>query len=98
MKNWKDRELDFEFLLDSGLLFEINRSTLHLIGIALTVKKNNQGRVTLGLKDCRQEPEKLVFGKDTLAAGKEKLSRFMAEFGRAQDNRRTDRLGWGCQW
>ena len=36
MSEWQSRSLDARFLLDSGLLFEINRTVLHLFGIALT--------------------------------------------------------------
>lgn len=95
---WLERPVDVSFLLDSGLLFEINRSILHLVGVALAVKKNEQGKLALTIKDSRAEPEKLVFDPDILLAGKEKLQVFMTEFGRSQDERRISKRGWGCQW
>jgi len=92
-KNWKTIELNASFLVDSGLLFEINRSILHLFGIALTVKDSE-----LSFKDCREKPEELVFDKGTIDLGTDKLKKFMDEFGNSQDARRCKKLGFGVQY
>ena len=94
---WATRPLDFAYLVDSGLLFEINRTVLHLVGVALTARRGEGGEVTLGLKDCRAEPEKLAFDPATLAACRAKLRAFMDDFGGAQDARRVRKLGRGVQ-
>lgn len=93
-QEWQDRELDVDFVIDSGLLFEINRSVLHLFGIGLVVKPDK----TFGFKDLRVEPEKLVFDKPTLEMGTTKLRRFLKEFGHRQMDRRAKRHGQSCQW
>jgi hypothetical protein len=90
--DWSARKLDPDYLADSGLLFALNRTVLHLIGVGLAVE-NNQ----LVLKDYRAAPEKAVFDRNTLALAQQKLDNFMREFGDAQDDRRCEKLGWGCQ-
>lgn len=96
-RNWQAAPLDIDFLLDSGLLFEINRTTLHILGIALTVKVDGEGKKRFELKDCRSEPERLVYDKGTQELGKEKLRSFMAAFGGKQLDRRRAKLGWAYQ-
>lgn len=97
--NWAERSADFKFLADSGLLFEINRSILHLFGLALTLKQDENGVITLGeLKDCRSQPETLLFDQATYTIGNDKLKAFMMEFGNRQLERREAALGFGCQW
>ena len=99
MSNWSDRTADFQFLIDSGLLFEINRSILNPLGLALTLKKLPNGQVVLNeqLKDSRGEPERLVMDAATFENGKRKLADFLAEFGFEQIERRRDKLGFGTQ-
>jgi hypothetical protein len=96
--NWKSRPVDNDFLLDSGLLFEINRSILHLVGLAFVITKDEQGKTVLKLKDGRAEPEKLIFDNAIRDKGTGKLLKFMRDFGDAQINRRRKMLGWSCQW
>jgi hypothetical protein len=97
-ESWNQREVNPQFLIDSGLLFEINRTVLHPLGLALTVKKDEQGKQALTVKDSRAAPEQLVFSKELRDACKVKLSKFMAEFGNKQIDKRTKALGWACQW
>jgi len=96
--NWAKDKLSIEYLIDSGLLFEINRTILHLFGIALVVKSDEKGVKRFDFKDCRSEPETLLFDKNTIEAGALKLRRFLEEFGWSQDERRCRKLGWGCQY
>jgi hypothetical protein len=96
---WAARPADFKFLVNSGLLFEINRSILNPIGLALTLKKLPDGSLILSdqLKDCRSNPEQLVIDAATFENGKRKLADFLSEFGHAQMDKRRDKLGWGTQ-
>lgn len=94
---WQDKTIDIDFVLDSGLLFHINHSVFHPLGIALTIKVDDKGNKQWGFKDCRNEPESLVFDKGSLELGKMKLERFLREFGDGQMSRREKKLGWGCQ-
>lgn len=76
-----------EFLLDSGLLFEINRRILHPLGLALAVEQaddgsySNNGSFSTNVRvlDCRDDPEGLIFDEATLAEGQAKIERFVAE-------------------
>jgi len=94
---WLEKSLDIDFILDSGLLFHLNHSVFHPLGIAMTIKVDDKGNKQWGFKDNRNEPESVVFDKNSLELGKLKLERFMREFGDKQISRRERRLGWGCQ-
>jgi hypothetical protein len=94
---WATRPVDIDFVIDSGLLFEINHTVLHPLGLAMTVKVDEQGNKRWAFKDCRVGPEQLVFDQATMEMGKEKLGRFLTEFGGEQMHKRRKKLGWACQ-
>lgn len=94
---WMRKPVDIQYLLDSGLLFEINRSILHLLGIAMVVKKNEQGELKLELKDSRLHPEQLIFNEEVFKRGKTKIDIFMEDFGYEQIRVREIVYGTGCQ-
>jgi hypothetical protein len=90
-----------QFLVDSGLLFEINRTVLHPIGLALAVqideqKDDNQG--TIEIIDVRDDPEGMIFTEESYEHGVLKLKRYMEE---NRDNactqERFKRLGFVVQ-
>ena len=64
-----------KFLLDTGLLGEINRLVLHPRGLALAINAEDDGTVTFydELYDCRRDPEGIMMGPDLCAEIKEKL-------------------------
>lgn len=95
--DWASCPLDASYLVDSGLLFEINRLFLHPFGIGLTVKQNEQGKGVIGLKDSRPEPGDLVFGKEALEENRRKFVRFLRAYGSKQMSRRERKLGVTCQ-
>lgn len=97
MSEWMQKPLDIQYLLDSGLLFEINRSILHMLGIALTVKKNEEGELRLELKDSRLRPDELIFSEEIFEQGKAKREAFMKNFGYEQIRVRQKVYGSGCQ-
>jgi hypothetical protein len=87
-----------EFLLDSGLLFEINRNVLHPFGLALEVIIDDEDKITFGnIWDCRDDPEGLVYDDDAFVVGKNKFEKFMKEFGEARLSSRKRRLGFIVQ-
>jgi hypothetical protein len=71
------------FLVDSGLLFEINRRILHPLGLALCVTTSeeeipNEGpSSTFSILDAREDPEGWCFEDDTYLEGKAKLDAFL---------------------
>jgi hypothetical protein len=88
-----------KFLLDSGLLFEINRRVLHPFGLALEVISDNNGNpLHIGdLWDYRNDPEGIIFGDDILEAGSAKFEKFLEEFGNAKLKERVKALGYIVQ-
>jgi hypothetical protein len=90
--NWLEAKLTPDYLLESGLLFEVNRTYFHLFGLSLAIQDG-----ALVLLDSRREPEKLKFDRFTMARGQERLRTFLAKFGHAQMDRRRDKLGWSVQ-
>jgi len=95
--DWKKDAIDEKYFLDSGLLFHINRTTLHLLGLALTVRKDDKGNVTFAVKDMRSNPEQATFSAEILENGQKKIDNYMREFGDSQITIREEKLGWGCQ-
>lgn len=86
------------FLLDNGLLLEINRKVLHPLGLALEVEVNSKGQIGFGkLWDCREDPEGLIYDDESFNVAWEKRSKFMEEFGDAQLSRRNEKLGFIVQ-
>jgi hypothetical protein len=97
-RDWENCKLDANYLLDSGLIFEINRSFLHLVGLSLVVTKNPEtDSSTLSIIDNRKNPENLLFKKETFEKGNRKLRRFMKEYGWNQMKRRQKILGFASQ-
>lgn len=86
------------FLSDTGLLFEINRTLLHPLGLALEVTVEDDGSSRLsGIQDFRDDPEGLYFLDGDVSECAEKLKRFMASFGTAKHAQRRAALGYVVQ-
>lgn len=89
-------------LLESGLLFEINRRVLHPFGLALTlefkdeegVKKGEVLKVSL-LED--KDPEGTVFANETFTDGTAKYEVFLNAGGRTRLEHRAEKLGFIVQ-
>ena len=74
------------FLVDSGLLFEINRRILHPLGLALAVEVPDEGTPLSGelsslisVLDVREDPEGFCFSDESCLQGKAKLEAFLEE-------------------
>ena len=94
---WQKKKMDPAYLLESGLLFEINRTILHPIGLALMVKKDEAGNSSFGLKDNRDTPSNSLYSKENFKAGHKRLRKFMTVFGHQQLKQRAKKLGWSFQ-
>lgn len=73
-----------EFLLDSGLLFEINRRILHPLGLAiLAVRNDDTGKYELSdtMIDARHIRGGLLYDDYTVMVAEDNLFNFMEEFG-----------------
>ncbi|MNQ93977.1 hypothetical protein D3C85_1094680 [compost metagenome] len=90
------------FLIDSGLLFKINREILHPLGMALSIDtgEEHEDQVMIKLWDCRDESEGVLYGvekQDIVALGEAKLEKFMQEFGNAKHDERMKTCGFVIQ-
>jgi hypothetical protein len=86
-----------QFLLDNGLLFEINRQILHQYGLAMEVGKGSNFALSVKLWDCRDEAEGVTYGEGVLPLGKAKLEKFLQEQGNDILERRQHALGFTIQ-
>lgn len=87
-----------QFLLDTGLLWEINRRVLHPLGLAMEVTIQPDGRMTIdSLWDCRDDPEGLVYDPDTFRAGQARFQATMEAWGNEKLAERAVRLGYLVQ-
>lgn len=89
--------LDAQFLIDSGLLFEINRTIMHPMGLSLGFKQKESGGLETIIRDTRQTPEQAVFDDEVYKRGVRKLRKFMRSYGDEQIRKRIKKLGWGVQ-
>lgn len=89
------------FLLDNGLLFEINRTILHPFGLALEIgveEKDGKVRVFFGkIWDERKDPEGILYTDDSYKIGHDKFKKFMAEFGEGKLKLRKETTGFIVQ-
>jgi hypothetical protein len=98
MKKMMKESEAIKFLLDKGLLFEINRMILNPFGLALAVRADNNGNCKFdGLWDCRDEEEEMVFNDDVLAAGMNKYRKYLTEEGFEKKAKRYDKLNYVYQ-
>lgn len=65
-----------KYLLDTGLLGEINRRVLHPLGLAIIINVEDDGSCSFSneLMDCRDDVEGIEFSPELLAALQKKLS------------------------
>jgi hypothetical protein len=86
-----------KFLHESGLLFEINRTLLHPLGLALEVVVDGDS-VTLGdLWDYRHDIEGMLYAPTAFAHGRAKHLGMMAAWGYDAHQKRKAALGFVVQ-
>jgi len=95
--DWDGRPLDPQWLVDSGLLFELNRQMLNPVGVSLGVSRGEGGRLVLTLIDNRPSPESAVYPAVALEAGRRKYVRFSDTYARKQMARRRRAMGQAVQ-
>ena len=87
-----------QFMLENGLLFEINRQILHPLGLALEIDVNDDGKIDFGdMWDCRDEVEGILFTPDSFITGQEKYAKYMEEHGSENINKRKEKVGFIIQ-
>lgn len=72
-----------DFLVNTGLLYEVNRRILHPLGLALAVElpehTTEQESGTFRIWDAQDDPEGLLFGESGLAVDEAKLAITLTE-------------------
>lgn len=71
-----------KFLIDNGLLFEINRKVMHPIGLSFVIdidSKNKKRLVIVGI-DQTDDEEGFLFDEETLEFNKKKYNNFIRKF------------------
>ena len=76
------------FLVDNGILFEINRQVLHPLGLELDLEAGDGGTVELVMEDNRDAPDPIYFTKEEFEEGREKYEAYMQEHGRRNIQKR----------
>jgi hypothetical protein len=89
-----------DLLLDTGLLFQINKDILHPLGLALSVNiddKTGEKTLSQDLWDCRDDVDGLIYTDETFKDGSEKLEKFYTEVGLDKLEKRREKLGYIVQ-
>lgn len=90
--------MDINEFADSGLLFHINRTVLHPLGLALEITVEDDGSARLsGIWDCRDDPEGIAYDEDLLKECMAKYRKYMSERGEHSLASREQRLGFTVQ-
>lgn len=86
-----------QFLVDNGILFEVNRQVLHPLGLELHFRLNEEGRITaIDLYDNRNSPHPISFSPEAFDAGREKYEEYLNDHGRRNMQKRR-KLGMVIQ-
>lgn len=85
------------FLVENGLLFEINRQVLHPLGLQLDVEAADDGATCeLVLEDNRASPDPIYFTAERFEEGRRKYEAYLQERGRPNMQKRR-RIGMVIQ-
>jgi hypothetical protein len=88
------------FLLDNGILFEINRKVLNPLGLVLVIDidPDDDKKVQIsGLYSADDDLEGIVFDPETFEEGRKRYHDFLSEDGQARLDARENRLGFVVQ-
>jgi hypothetical protein len=96
MKRMKGFE---RFLIDNGLVFEINRKVLHPLGLALIIDVSNDSRKRLTIAGLMEsdDDEGFLFDEETFKHGTEQFEKFMKSYGDKRVMERRLKLGYLIQ-
>jgi len=83
-------------LVETGLLFEINRRVLHPLGLSLVLLRG-EGKDELCLWDCRDVEGGILYDPEEYKLGNFKYQNFLAQVGRAKFQQRLMQLGFIVQ-
>lgn len=72
-----------KFLVDNGLIFEINRKVLHPLGLAMVVDIDPKSRKNLAITSLEEteDPEGFLYDPEGFEIGTDKYKRFLEKRG-----------------
>ena len=84
------------FMLDNGLVFEINRKVLHPLGLAMVVDVDFKNRKKLAITALVQtdDPEGFLYDPEGFEIGKEKYENFLLKEGQERLDARQAKYGF----
>ena len=92
--NSKVNYLDIKEFREAGYLQEVNRNFFHPLGLALEIKQDDDGTMTLGgIWDYRDDPEGMVFGEPMDTDKAQRIATERIDKARA----RQEKFGWIIQ-
>jgi hypothetical protein len=89
-----------KYLVENGLLFEINRKVLHPLGMELVVDVDYENRKWLRvdrLEYVENDPEGILYDEETLRANQKAYQRYLDEEGQGKLDARKGKLGFIVQ-
>lgn len=87
------------FLVDNGLIFEINRQVLHPLGLAMIVDVDRNNRKQLGVTALAETEDEtgFLYDQEAFVVGKEKYTKFLEDGGQERLNARLAKYGFIAQ-
>jgi hypothetical protein len=87
------------FLLDNGLIFEINRKVLHPLGLALVIDVDPEDHRKLVIDGVyeTEDTEGFIFDSEAYKEGQAKYDKFLEEGGHYRINARIEKFGYVVQ-
>ena len=83
------------FLMDNGILFEINRQVLHPLGLEMHLEAGEEGEACrIVLEDNRSVPQPIYFTSDEFEKGRSRYEAYMDAHGAGGTFRSAARSGW----
>lgn len=78
-----------QFMVDNGILFEMNRQVLHPLGLELHFRLDENGRITaIDLLDNRDSPHPISFSPEAFDAGRRQYEAYLQDRGRRNMQKR----------
>lgn len=85
-----------KYLIDNGLIFEINRRILHPLGMAMVVDidRNNKRQLAITALFETEEQEGFLYDAESYVVGQEKYQKFLDKGGQERLNYRLAKYGF----
>lgn len=85
-----------KFMVDNGLIFEINRKVLHPLGLAMIVDvdRNNKRKLAITALVVTEDQDGFLYDEEGYNVGMEKLQKFLNKEGQARLDARLAKYGF----